>query len=168
MRPGRQDVTYREVQWMRRVWWVMLLIRGITVLMWYSFVQQIILARPFGSNPGPDWSVWLLWVVFGIGFPAIFLVMRLVVEVRADHVTIRYFPILRRRIPLKDIERVEARKYSPIAEYGGWGIRGWYRGRISYSVSGNRGVELVLTGGRRVMIGSRRADDLAEAIGVGL
>jgi hypothetical protein len=90
--------------------------------------------------------------------------MRLVVEVRADHVYIRYFPILRRRIALADIERADARRFNPIIEYGGWGVKGWMMGRISYSVSGTWGVELELNDGRRVMIGSRRADDLAEAI----
>lgn len=159
-----QDVAFREVQWMRRVVWVMVLILGITVLSWYSFIQQIILGRPFGSQPGPDWSVWLLWAVFGLVFPAMFYIMRLVVEVRADHVYIRYYPIMRRRIPLAQIDHVEARRYNPIGEYGGWGIKGWWLGRISYTVSGTRGVELTLRNGRRVMIGSRRADELATAI----
>ncbi len=35
-----------------------------------------------------------------------------------------------------------ARKYRPIREYGGWGIRYGWNGR-AYSTSGNEGVQLV-------------------------
>ena len=37
------------------------------------------------------------------------------------------------------------------------------RGR-AYNVSGDRGVELTLANGKRVLIGSQRSEELAEAI----
>jgi hypothetical protein len=37
------------------------------------------------------------------------------------------------------------------------------RGR-AYNVSGNRGVEITLANGKRVLIGSQRSDELAAAI----
>jgi hypothetical protein len=35
---------------------------------------------------------------------------------------------------------------------------------MAYNVSGNRGVEVELTDGRTVMVGSQRADELAGAL----
>jgi hypothetical protein len=35
---------------------------------------------------------------------------------------------------------------------------------MAYNVRGDRGVQLVLRDGRRVLIGSQRADELAKAI----
>jgi hypothetical protein len=154
---------WRETQWMRRVWWVALAVGGITLLSWIGFVQQIVLGRPFGSNPGSDWSVWLIWLGFGIAFPLLFWFMRLTVEVSPEAVQIRYVPLRRRTIPLAEIQGARARQYNPLLEYGGWGIRGWGDKR-AYSTGGNRGVELVLTGGSRVMIGSDRADEMVQAI----
>ena len=58
----------------------------------------------------------------------------------------------------------EARTYSPIREYAGWGVKGWSRQKMAYNVSGHEGVELTLTDGRTVMLGSQRADDLAQVI----
>jgi hypothetical protein len=78
-------------------------------------------------------------------------------------VRIRFFPLATRTIERSAIGEIEARTYRPIREYGGWGLRFGRRGR-AYSISGDRGVELTLTDGRRVMIGSRRAEELAEAI----
>jgi hypothetical protein len=137
---------------------------GITVLSWASFVQQIVLGRPFGSNPEPDGAVWLLWLGFGIAFPLVFWHMRLTVEITPGTMRIRYVPLLRRSIPLSEIVKTEAREYNPILEYGGWGIRGWRRGRTIYSVSGSQCVEFELRDGRTFAVGSRRAVELAEAV----
>jgi hypothetical protein len=86
------------------------------------------------------------------------------VTVGPSQVRLRFFPFATRTIARADIARWEARTYRPIREYGGWGLRLSRRGR-AYSISGNRGVELTLTDGRRVMIGSRRPEELAAAIG---
>jgi hypothetical protein len=59
---------------------------------------------------------------------------------------------------------VRARSYNPVLEYGGWGIRGWWRGRTIYSVRGTQCVEIELQSGRIVAIGSQRADELAAAV----
>jgi hypothetical protein len=94
--------------------------------------------------------------------------MRLIVTVGEDQITIRYKPFTTRRIGFEEIESCEARTYKPIKEYAGWGIKGWSVERMSYSVSGKEGVELSLRDGKRVMIGSQKTGQLAEAIGAGL
>ena len=59
----------------------------------------------------------------------------------------------------------EPRVYRPVLEYGGWGVRYTPFGRgWAYNVSGNRGVQLVMSSGRRALVGSQRPDDLAGAI----
>ncbi len=73
------------------------------------------------------------------------------------------FPLYRRRIAIADIASAEAVTYSPLAEYGGWGIKGWGR-NIALNARGNRGVRLILRGSRRVLIGSQRPEMLAEAL----
>ena len=147
---------FHEEQKIRHVWWIMLIIYGAAALMWYSFFQQIIIGEPFGTNPGPDWLIWLLWVLVGIGLPALVHTMTLTVEVQDEHLFIRYFPFVNRKIPFSDIKRYEARTYQPIKEYGGWGIRGWGR-RKAYNVSGNQGVELEFQNGQQLIdfIGNR-------------
>jgi FtsH-binding integral membrane protein len=156
-------ILYREVQYMRRVWWVMLLVLGICALMWWGFYQQIILGEPWGSKPGPDWFLWLFWLIFGIFFPVVFYLMCLIVEVTDDQITIRYFPLLKRMISISEIKEVEARTYKPIREFGGWGIRGGSN-KMAYTVSGNRGVEVSLNDGRSILIGSQKPEELALAI----
>ncbi|MFN2160261.1 MAG: DUF6141 family protein [Anaerolineales bacterium] len=144
-------------------WWVWMLVMIGIVLGWWGFFQQIVIGQPYGINPGPDWMVVLVWLLTGIGLPLFILSVKLVVTVSADSVEIYFRPFTRRVIPLEQIARFKARTYSPLGEYGGWGLRGLGNNR-AYNISGNCGVELVLKDGRIVLIGSRRAEELASAI----
>lgn len=143
--------------------WVWLLCMGIAALAWWAFLEQIALGRPWGDRPAPDWAVWLIFFLFGLGLPAFLWHARMVVTVSPDEILIRWIPLWTRRVPISSIRSCEARTYRPIREYLGWGIRLGPSGR-AYNVSGNEGVQLVLEGGERLLIGSRRMGELAEAI----
>lgn len=158
-----RPVLFREVQRWRDVWWVIALVFGLAAIQWWVFFIQIVRGIPVGNNPGSDTLVVVIWLIFGIGFPLFFLWLRMVVEVDQGAVTIVYRPFVNRRIPLDDIVRLELRVYRPLGEFGGWGVRG-FGAHVAYNVRGNNGVELTLVDGRRVMIGSQRTTELAEAI----
>ena len=72
-----------------------------------------------------------------------------------------------RRIAFDDIVGLEVRRYNPLLEYGGWGVRlgpkGW-----AYVTSGNGGVQLRLRKGLPVLIGSAHPHKLEEAIRAGV
>ena len=57
MNPHSGYVTFREEQTFRRVWWIVLMVLGIAALMWWGLIEQIVLGRPWGDNPGPDWMI---------------------------------------------------------------------------------------------------------------
>ena len=158
---------FHEEQRFRQPWiWVLVL--GIAALQWWAWRQQIWLGQPFGDNPAPDWMLWLFWAAFGIGMPLFFLVLRLVVEVEADGVTLRYWPLMQRHIYFRQIARCQVEQdYRPLTRYGGWGIRGLGKDR-AYSVAGQQGVRLALHDGSRLLIGTQRPDELALAIDVHL
>lgn len=155
---------FREVQRLGGMWWGTLIVCGVAVLAWVGFVLQIVLGRPFGTKPTPDWAMWLLWLLFGIGLPVLWHISRLVVEVTDDYIYVQYVPFVTRTIAYTQIKGYEARSYRPIREYGGWGIR-WAPGkRRAYNVRGSKGVELELISGQRIMIGSQRPEELVHAI----
>ena len=157
------DTTYREVQRLRQ-WWVWAIILLVTGVSWWAFLAQIVGGEPWGDRPAPDWVVWLIFVIFGVFAPLLLYFARLVVSVDDEAVRIRWVPFARKTIPLADIESAEARTYRPIREYGGWGVRWAGKRGTAWNAHGNRGVQLVLRGGKRVLIGSQQAEALAEAI----
>ena len=93
------------------------------------------------------------------------LYARLITEVRSDGLHLRFVPFHLRgiNIPFKSIATVEACKYNPIKEYGGWGIRRGPKGK-AYNVIGNLGVKLDFVDGKRLLIGSQNPEELAQAI----
>lgn len=154
---------FREEQRFRAPWlWLLILL--VVAVNWWTFVQQIVLDKPAGNRPGPNWLVWLMWLLFGVGLPLFFYRLALVVEVYDDAVYVRLRPLVNRRIPTEEIQEVEAATYRPIWEYGGWGVRGVSRRNVAYNVSGNRGVRLTLRDGSRVLIGSQQPEALTAAI----
>ena len=89
--------------------------------------------------------------------------MQLRVVVRPGEVGVHLRPFPRKVIALDEIVDHAPRTYRPVLEYGGWGLRtgrhGW-----AYNVHGNRGVQLQLQNGQRILIGSQRPEELARAI----
>jgi hypothetical protein len=157
---------YHEEQRFRQ-WWVWVLVFAPAALAWWPFMQQIIGGKPVGQNPAPDWVVWVLWLLIGLALPLLFGRIRLTVEVTAEQVLIRYRPFSHREVALADIQEVQARQYNAVKEYGGWGVKGWSKDKMAYNVSGDWGAELTLKDGRRIMLGSQRAEELAAAIEAG-
>ena len=161
-------VIFREVQRFRQTWiWVILL--SITALMLYFLIKQVALGEPVGNNPATDWLLIILVIVFGLGFPILFYFLNLTVEARTDGLYYRYCPfhLSFKKIPYDSISKCEVRSYSALKEYGGWGIRYGGHGK-AYNVSGNQGVQLEFVNGGKLLFGSKRAEELAQAIQSGM
>ncbi|MEW6553483.1 MAG: DUF6141 family protein [Actinomycetota bacterium] len=168
---GGEEATFREVQRFNQPWlWALVALAA--AFAWFAFFYELFSSLT-GDDGGADlWVAVLVWVVVGLGVPVLFIACKLVVEVRRDGLYYRYHPFHRRtyRIAWQEITSAEARSYRPIAEYGGWGLRRAWRkdGGMAYNVYGNRGLQLVLTDGKRVLFGSQRADELAAAVRKGM
>lgn len=158
---------FRETQRFDQLW-IKLAVYPIALLFWAYFVVQVLGGEPVGSDPAPDAFIIVFWLLFGIGLPALFHGIRMETRVGPLGVHLRHFPFHRqfRRWPFERIRSAEARTYRPLREYGGWGIR-IGPGGLAYNVKGDRGVQLVLTSGQRILLGSQEPGALAAAIAKG-
>ena len=151
-----------EVQQFRQPWlWVLLIIVEAAFLV--ALIPLIMRAQSTGETPIGLIIGLITMLTAGPALLLLFLLLKMETRVDDQRITINFQPFSKRHISFQDVEQCEARKYRPIAEYGGWGLRWSWNGR-AYNVRGNRGVQLVLTGNRRVMIGSQRAEELAATI----
>lgn len=160
-------VLFREVQKMDQA--LIRLIVWIPVFFsWYGTYKQLFLGKPFGNNPAPDWMMLVLLLIFGIFFPLFFGSLKLITEVRKDGLYIRFYPFhfSFRFFPFKTVKTYEVVTYSPIRDYGGWGIRYGLKG-MAYNAKGNKGVLFEFAEGSKVkklMVGSQIPDKLSEAV----
>ncbi len=65
----------------------------------------------------------------------------------------------------EDISKAYIREYKPVAEYGGWGVRGFFSssGR-AYNVSGNVGLQVELKNGKKILIGTQKQETIEELL----
>lgn len=159
-----ETVLFREVQRFRQ-WWLWLIVLSAPGVCVYALIQQMVFDEPFGDEPVSDAGLIVITIAFGLTLPLLFYVINLTTEVRRDGLYVRYFPFHPRfhRIAFDTISRYEARTYSPLKEFGGWGIR-WGKASKAYNVSGNHGVQLEFKNGKKLLIGSQRADEFARAM----
>ncbi|MDZ7359458.1 MAG: DUF6141 family protein [candidate division KSB1 bacterium] len=164
-------VFFEEEQYFRQTWlWMALLPMSLLLLVVFGFglYQQLYLGKPFGNKPMSNEGLVIaasVAALCGIGLPFLFYLMKLTVRVDSQYLHISFLPWRQKRIPLSDVVRWEACAYHPLRDFGGWGIR--YAGKKkgwAYNVSGNQGVQLELNTGKRLLIGSQRPRELAEAI----
>jgi hypothetical protein len=86
-------------------------------------------------------------------------------EICTDGIYVRFRPFHRkpRFYPWSEIAHCEVRKDKPLLEYGGWGLR-MGSGGTAFNVRGNMGLQLVIKGGKRVLIGTQKATELAGVL----
>jgi len=163
---GETEIIYREKQ--RFGLWLRLLIAGSMALaVPFSIFALIKIPTEQGPTDIPQiLTVTIAGIAGPIGVLLLFWMLKLETEVRPDGLYVRFFPfhINFKRFGAEDLSEYYARRYKPVLEYGGWGIRYSLRKGKAYNVSGNKGVQLVFRNGKRLLIGSQRAEELEQAI----
>jgi len=132
----------------------------VAVAVW-GFVEQIILGRPFGNKPAPDFAIYALITLMAL---IVWLLFAIRLDSWVDESGVHYrfvpFHLRPRSIAWSEVTQVHVRSYRPIPEYGGWGIRYGFRNGWAYNMSGRSGLQLVLRSGKKILIGTRRPDEL--------
>ena len=108
---------------------------------------------------------WLPPVFALLGLSMLIMCGGLRVSVTAERVEIRlgFLGLRLLRVHLPDIESVEIRTFSPLGDFGGWGIR--YNGKQwAFFLRGTSGVSLRVKNGKEWIIGSDHPERLAAVI----
>ena len=154
---GTQDTPIRfyEVQyfWQQPLSWFVWVISGGTI--WYLYAQGAIFS-----------SVAYIAVGFTIVMVLVVSLTNLVTEISSEGISYRMWPFHRtpRLIKWDEVQDCEIRKYRPIREYGGWGVRIGAKGK-AYNVKGNMGLQLILDNDKGILIGTQKPEELEEILG---
>jgi len=107
----------------------------------------------------------IIAIVFVLAIMLLVFFTTLTTEIGNEGISYRMWPFHKksRLIAWSDIEHAEVRQYKPIREYGGWGIRIGLRGR-AYNIKGNMGLQIRLTSGQNILLGTQRPDEIEEIL----
>ena len=88
-------------------------------------------------------------------------------------ISLTFFPVLlsKRTILWDEVETAFVREYNPLQEFGGWGIfrvnlpiqRGLGNSR-AINIKGNKGLQLVMKDGSRLLIGTQESEKINDTI----
>jgi len=154
---------FNETQKFRQ-WWIWLIIL-LTIVSWgYALISSLQAEKP---DKATDDLVLIITSIVPVLLIILLLVLRLVTRIRKEGIYVQFKPLQLREkfIPKEEIKSFEVRKYRPMAEYGGWGIRAGLRkyGK-AYNVSGNMGLQLYLENGKKLLIGTQKPQEIQKAM----
>jgi len=142
---------FYEIQQFRQKWiWTILLI--VLFVLFLPIISGII-SILFG----------VILILTGFCFIWLFYSMKLITEIKGDSIHIKFSPFTTQIIPFSEIIKYEIRQYRPIIEYGGWGIR-FNRSGKAYTVSGNIGIQIQLSVGKGILIGTQQPNEFLQAM----
>ncbi len=157
---------YREEQYF--AWWLYALLAMMVGLGWLSMAWSPRgLARAAAVARGP-WLEVPVSLLIGLFLPPILIVgvLRMTTEVTPIQCRVWYgiVPTFRRALDLDSIRSVEIVRYNAIREHWFWGVRIGRDGERVLTARGDRAVRIYLHDGTRVLIGSQRPEELADAL----
>lgn len=93
---------------------------------------------------------------------ALFLLANLTTLIDEKGIYIRFFPFHTRFIlyPWENITLAKIITYSPIKDFGGWGIRYGMNSTKAFNVKGTNGLYIELQSGKKRMIGTQRPEEI--------
>ena len=133
---------------MMRHWWGLALLAPAIIL-------GVMLGLGTRRSPIEIGGILLLVSVISFG---LFGLSKLHTELATDGVRVRFAPVQSewRFIPWAQVRRAYVRTYAPMREYGGWGIRTFMGESEAYNAWGNKGLQLILASGERLLIGTQQ------------
>lgn len=159
----KNEILFTEKQRFNQ-WWVWLILLGINGLFLFGVFKQVIIGEEFGDNPMNNAGL-LITAGIIILFTILFMNFRLETKIDKDGIYVRFSPFHAKfkQYTWDSITKSFVRQYSPIAEYGGWGVRYGSLGN-AYNVSGNKGLQLEFKDNQKLLIGTNKPEKLTEAL----
>jgi hypothetical protein len=154
-------IDFNENQRFRQSWVWLVTAGGIAIVL-----LVIILTLPSKAEDKAGLFSALLAAGVSIGVLALMYFSVLQTRINPYGIQFSYPPFMWKEkfIKWEDVDLAYVRKYRPVGEYGGWGLRHSIgRGR-AYNVKGNMGLQLVLKSGKKVLIGTQKPEELDEVL----
>ena len=153
-------VLFSEKQKFRQWWIILLFLIPFATNIWQNYTENQRFKLDFPAIYSVVFVIILIIILF-------ILIMSLKTEITTEGVSVQFFPFHRkpRFFPWQNINSIYVRKYKPLLEYGGWGIRvGLFGKGLAYNVSGNMGIQLALNNNKNLLIGTQRPEEVSIAL----
>ena len=141
-------------------WWLKVILIGLGIIPTYGIYKQLILKEAFGDHPMSD----IRLIVFSLSIYSLIvflLIIKLKTEITSSEITIRFYPLLKKKVYWHEIESAKVVNYGFV---GGWGIRLWTAYGTVYNIKGKMGLAIKMKDGKKILIGTQKEIELKSVI----
>ncbi len=159
------EILFTERQRFKQ-WLLWLILLGINGIFLFGVFKQIIGGQQFGNKPMSNAGL-LIATGLTIILTILFVNIRLDTTIKKDGIYVRFFPfhIKFKHYTWDRLTKSFVRQYSPLTEYGGWGLRiGLFGKGKAYNVSGDKGLQLEYIDNKKLLIGTNKPDELRKTL----
>jgi hypothetical protein len=156
----KELVLFEESQRLNQ-WWIWTIILGVLGIGIYAKIKTVQLNESLFNV-----SDFILIIPIFL-LPALFYFLKLKTRIEENGIFVRFFPFHWKEIFIAwdQLEACSVRTYSPLGEFGGWGIKYGLGGAgKAYNVSGNQGLQLYFKDGSRLLIGTKKPQEIQDII----
>ncbi|MFO7663037.1 MAG: hypothetical protein R6X18_10645 [Chloroflexota bacterium] len=157
-------VLYREVQRYSELPPFTLLAAVGMLFGWFLIVWIVALGRPLGALDLPPAVALGIGLPLGLLLPLAYARMQMVIEVHPDRVRMITWPSGKLDFLLTEVTEVSVREDRIRDDYDHRRIGIAEHTHTAYTVTTDKGVQLVLTDGRRILIGSKTPGEFGVAV----
>jgi len=117
------------------------------------------------NEPEAEWAIYIGGGVIAL-LTCIFWLSNLKTRIDASGITLHYQPFVwgQKQWLWGEVKHAYLRKYSPLWEYGGWGVRHTLSNGKAYNVKGEYGLQLELNNGKKILIGTQQVELMKSAL----
>ncbi|MCW5517402.1 hypothetical protein [Muriicola sp. Z0-33] len=156
---------FKEVQKFNQ-WWIQLvnlLLIGLLIYLCYSWYIKKDGVNEFGEN-----GILIQLIVIGTIVLDLLLLYLIQLRTAIDEIGVHFqffpFQFSKKTIRWTAMQQCYTRQYKPIKEFGGWGYRTKFGKGKAYNVKGNKGIQIVLLDGKKLLIGTQKVQDATAVI----
>lgn len=147
-------------------WWMWAIFVVGIGLSGYDLLQTIFRGATIGNPPDDTRGAVLAFTI--VLLVILFLLsIQLETQIKEEGIYVRLFPfhLKFKYFPWEQLAKIYVRKYSPIKEYGGWGLR-WsiFGSGKAYNIRGDIGLQLIFMDGKKLLIGTQNPEELKKVL----
>jgi len=159
-------VLFKETQRFRQ-WWLLMLLFFMNCISFLPLIKKYTYRQPFTDTAYHSYSGAEVVTLITLLITGFFLILKLETIIKTDEIEVRLFPFHStfKQYSSTNIELIYVRKYDSLSEFGGWGLRIDLFGKgEALNIYGNQGIQLVFKDGSKLLIGTQKPDEAAEAL----
>lgn len=157
-----KEILFSEVQKFRQ-WWLWLILIAASIPLLGIFIYQLVTGQPVGDKPASNGVLAALVVLISVPMLLGFYFVKLFTIVKSDAI---YYGFGMKGNSLNEIRLTDIASMDviPYKSYG-YGIRLSRNFGTIYNTSGGMGLFITKTNGEKLLIGTKRPEELKAAIG---